>query len=290
MRAWRQHVARRELPHRTVTGRAVGGASGLGWDGLQENLAGWRGAVVAHPVYRALDDVPALCTFMEHHVWAVWDFMSLLTRLQRDLTCVQVPWVPRRIDPSLQRLINEIKLGEESDVHPEGGWTSHFGLYVAAMEELGADPGPVRRVVSALAGQTSEAASPVQLARLMVDCGAPAGAARFVLGTYELVTGGSTLAVAAAFALGREQLIPQMFEPLIDGDRGRLLADYLRRHIELDAGEHGPLTQRLVETLAGDEAHAWQAVQSAALEALQARHRLWDDVLQVIEVARASPS
>jgi hypothetical protein len=222
--------------------------------------------VLDHEVYRSVRDLRALHLFMEHHVWAVWDFMSLLTRLQRDLTCVTVPWTPRAVDPALQRFVNEIKLGEESDEHPDGGWTSHFDLYLAAMDEVGADTRPARRLLEELAA-APVAVDGVELAHLAVRCGAPAGAAGFVASTFDVVGRGQTVEVAAAFALGREQLIPEMFEHLLDGTYGRLLTEYLRRHIELDEDEHGPLARRLVEQLAGDDPAAWAAVERAALGA-----------------------
>jgi hypothetical protein len=236
-------------------------------------------------VYRSLHDRHAVQLFMEHHVWAVWDFMSVLTRLQRDLTCVDVPWVPSGVDPATRRMVNEIKLGEESDTHPDGGWISHFELYVQAMEEVGARTDPARAAMAML-GSEAMNRSAAELAGLVVECGAPWGAGQFVESTFRLVVGGSTLEVAAAFALGRERLIPEMFGQLIGGsDDGRLLEEYLRRHIELDEGEHGPLANRLVEQLAGDDARAWRAVQAAATAALGSRLQLWDAVAAEVEAA-----
>jgi hypothetical protein len=260
------------------------------WSRVQTAIEPWQRAVLEHGLYNSLHDRRALHIFMEHHVWAVWDFMSVLTRLQRDLTCVDVPWVPRAVDPAAQRFVNEIKLGEESDEHPDGGWTSHFDLYLAAMEDVGAETSAVRDVVGRLGrlgrgdGPTvSPAGSPAVLA---AECGAPRGAVEFISTTFRTVTEGSTLEVASAFALGREQLIPDMFGHLVDADRGRLLVAYLRRHVELDEGEHGPLARRLVEHLAGGEQAAWQTVEDAAASAVKARLRLWDAVVSEIEFAR----
>ena len=71
-------------------------------------------------------------------MFAVWDFMSLLKAIQRELCGVGVPWVP---SPNLQatRLVNEIVLGEESDEDGEGGYASHFVLYRRAMQRCGAN-------------------------------------------------------------------------------------------------------------------------------------------------------
>ena len=106
-------------------------------------LDGGKRALASHPLYAAIDSLPRLRTFVEHHVACVWDFMSLLKSLQRDLAGANVPWHPPQ-DPEAARLVNEIVLGEESDSLPyRQGHASHFIWYTEAMEELGGMTAPV---------------------------------------------------------------------------------------------------------------------------------------------------
>lgn len=243
---------------------------------LQEQLAPVRAQLVAHDVYRALHSLEDLQVFMQHHVFAVWDFMSLLKALQRDLTCVTVPWVPQG-NPATRRLINEIVLEEETDVDQQGQPASHFEMYLRAMEECGADTAPMHRLIGALAvGETIE--------RALEIADAPQSVRQFVLETFAIIKSGQTHAVAAAFTFGREDVIPDMFRHLVNDLRQRFPSQldtftyYLDRHIQLDEEVHTPLAQQMVRELCGTDAQRWQECQDVAIGCMQARLALWDGI------------
>lgn len=243
---------------------------------LQHAVEPTRQALLNNGLYYRLHSLADLRQFMEHHVFAVWDFMSLLKALQRDLTCVQVPWVPTP-NPATRRLINEIVLEEESDIDPQGQPVSHFELYVRAMEECGADTGPIKRLLTAI----TEGAS---IAQALEAAQVPESVRQFVATTFDVINSDKPHAVAAAFTFGREDLIPDMFRRLV----GELLKRfpgqlatftyYLDRHIELDEEVHAPLAQQMVRELCADDPDCWLEAQQITIRCLEARMALWDGV------------
>ncbi|MEU6350076.1 DUF3050 domain-containing protein [Streptomyces sp. NPDC047072] len=244
-----------------------------GIDRARSVIESARKEVTAHPIYRRINTREDLATFMSHHVFAVWDFMSLLKSLQRELTCVDVPWVPRGTSVS-RRLINDIVLVEESD-ELNGGFTSHFELYRAAMEEAGAD---VTRVDTFLALLVEGHGVPAALRGAQV----PAPANDFVRTTFSLIEERPLHCRAAAFAFSREDLIPDMFDQVIHQEgteRFPLFRDYLARHIEVDGEEHTPMAMQMLADLCGTDDHRWEEAVETAITALEARVRLWDGIL-----------
>jgi hypothetical protein len=248
-----------------------------GIDRLEQQIGEARRAVTAHPLYAALDNRPAIRTFLEHHVFAVWDFMSLLKSLQRSLTCVELPWVPTGPTGS-RRLINDIVLVEESD-ELGGGFISHFELYLGGMTEAGADTSVITAFIDLL-----RAGRPVTEA--LGTAGVPAPAAEFVRLTWGLIESAPVHAQAAAFAFGREDLIPDMFQQVVGvnesvGSLGTFV-DYLARHIEVDGEEHTPMAMQMLADLCGDDSAKWADCAETINRALAARARLWDGILAAI--------
>ena len=101
-------------------------------------LAPFKKQLIEHPIYKNIDCVLDLRCFMESHVYAVWDFMSLVKKLQLDLTTTTLPWQPPE-NITAARLINEIVWGEESDLDKNGKPFSHFEMYLNAMNQINAN-------------------------------------------------------------------------------------------------------------------------------------------------------
>lgn len=259
------------------------------WDGtntgverLRQAVSPARNSVISHPMYRKLDGLAAVRTFMQHHVFAVWDFMSLLKSLQRQLTCVEVPWVPTGPTGS-RRLINDIVLVEESDELGRG-FISHFELYLDGMTQAGADRGPVDSFIGLLRG-----GKPVLTS--LKEAGAPEPSAEFTAATWDFIENLPIHSQAAAFAFGREDLIPDMFDQVVKvnrdiGNQLSMFVDYLRRHIQVDAEEHTPMAMQMLADLCGDDPRKWRECEDTVNAALAARCRLWDGIVAAIDGAR----
>ena len=254
--------------------------AGFGLNNLHKRIAPARAELAKHVMYSRLRNIEDVRVFMGYHVFAVWDFMSLLKALQRELSGVAVPWVPQSSGRT-RRLINEIVLEEESD-EIDGRATCHFDLYRRAMASIGADTGPIDTLIDNLRrGSDLKAA--------LKKSGAPAAARTFVTRTFEIIDSGKVHAIAADFAFGREQTMSLMFRALIDSlaDRNRAQLDpffvYLDRHIGLDEDRHGPMTVEMLEELCGADAQKWDEAAEAAVSALSARLALWTAIARELE-------
>ena len=243
-----------------------------------------RKAILKHPLYEHMQHLEALRTFSEFHVYAVWDFMSLLKGLQRNLTSVSLPWLP--VGSANSRfLINEIVVGEESDVDRQGIRMSHFEMYLQAMAQMGANTQGIITFISSLrAGESLETA--------FDRANTPAAARNFVRFTFDLLAENKASNLAAVFTFGREDLIPDMFHAMVQElskQHPEQLADliyYLERHIEVDGGHHSHLALEMTETCCGEEVHVWEEASSKVAAALACRRALWDGVMAALETEK----
>jgi len=252
------------------------------FEGPSAEVAHAHERLTQHPIFAALGGIDQVRLFMQWHVFAVWDFVSLLKRLQRDLTGISLPWTPPRF-PRAARLINEIVLGEESDVAPGGGHLSHFELYLGAMREIGADTRQIDGFVDSLRqGIALEAA----LARAAL----PGPVAAFVRSTLQTALHGDLDQVLGSFFYGRENVIPAMFASLLQRwGLTRMAAPtfvhYLERHIDVDSEAHGPAALALIDEVIGDDPRRRAVLMTSAAAALRQREQLWTALLSEIAAA-----
>lgn len=250
---------------------------------LNNELSPLRNRLLHHPLYTSIHSIDAIQVFMQEHVFAVWDFMSLLKALQNGLTCTSTPWVPKG-NPVTRKLINEIVLGEETDVNELGEVKSHFEMYVEAMSALGAS------TTSILDFTNSVAANKADLTTLLEQTAIHPSTKAFVAFTMDCVKNKPLHIIAAVFTFGREDLIPDMFIEIVKSlptnatiDTSKLLY-YLERHIEVDGGEHGPMSLQMIQELCGDDTTKWNEAIDFAKKAMEQRIQLWDGVLEKIQL------
>lgn len=243
---------------------------------LEQELKPLRATLQNHPLYQRLNRLEDVASFMELHVYAVWDFMSLLKALQQELSCVSLPWLPPKY-PNLSRFINEIVLGEESDIDVNGQAISHYQMYIKAMKEVGANTEVIKSFLNEIALGT-----PIK--EVITKSNIPQAVKSFLHFTFNTIATKKPHLVAAAFTFGREDLIPDMFIEIVgkaekeNATTYPLFMYYLNRHIEIDGDEHGPLSLKMVQELCGEDPLKWEAASRVAKEALKVRITLWDTI------------
>ena len=244
---------------------------------ISDSLTPMREQLINHPIYRQMSELRHVQLFMEHHVYAVWDFMSLLKALQRKFGCFEVPWTPSA-NPAAVRLLNEIAVCEESDDDGRGGYSSHFAMYRNAMMAAGASTVSIDQLVdyaTRFPGQRPD-----------FNClDISDSVSLFMSSTFDVIKRNDTIEMAATFLYGRENLLPELFNKIVaevSREYSGNLDDfvyYLDRHIEVDEGHHGPAAVRLLELICEGNPKRVEKAHDAAVAALQARIRLWDEIL-----------
>ncbi|TWR27622.1 DUF3050 domain-containing protein [Mucilaginibacter pallidiroseus] len=241
-----------------------------------------REKLINHELYHNINSLPYLHTFMQHHIFAVWDFMSLLKALQQNLTCTTLPWMPVG-SANTRYLINEIVTGEESDVDEAGVRTSHFELYLKAMQQADCSTESIDTFLGELKKGT-------HVHSALQDADMPQAARKFVQHTFDVIATGKSHLQAAVFTFGREDLIPGMFIEMVkkinskQPDKVSIFLYYMERHIEVDGDHHSNLAYDMTAELCGNNESKWAEATVAVQAALQARIDLWDGILAQIGV------
>lgn len=248
---------------------------------INNSIESQKSALLQHSLYNKVKTIEDLHTFLESHVYAVWDFMSLLKALQSQLTCTTTPWFATK-NPETRYLINEIVLAEETDLTLDGKRQSHYEMYVEAMEACGADTNKIKIFLSEI-----QSLQNIFVAIKKSDLHPSIKA--FLDFTFRVIEEGKPHEIAAAFTFGREDLIPEMFHAILKNFQEQFpeidlskLVYYFERHIELDADEHGPMAMQMITELCEEDPQKWKEVEEVSILALEKRIDLWDAIEEII--------
>jgi len=236
-----------------------------------------------HPLYSCLEDQKNLKIFMEHHVFAVWDFMSLIKALQSHLAPINIPWIPTK-NSHHANFINQLVLEEESDKSltnsTKATHASHFEGYMNAMKDIGANTVPITQFIKRVESHGIKNALKTQ--------NIPRPSMNFMAFTFDLIERNQAHLLATVVAYGRETLIPELFQSIQKGLKLKQsvapnLHAYLTRHVQLDKNEHGPLALRMADELCwNSEIKQSSAIDIAEL-ALISRLNFWDGIHDAIK-------
>jgi hypothetical protein len=243
---------------------------------INRSIETQKNALLQHSLYEKVETVEDLRCFLESHVYAVWDFMSLLKALQSKLTCTTTPWIASK-NPETRYLINEIVLAEESDLTLDGKRQSHFEMYLDAMTSCGANTEEINTFIENVVATQNIFVS-IKQSDLHPNIKA------FLDFTFRVIEQGKPHEIAAAFTFGREDLIPGMFISMVKEFNQQFQGKfdqfiyYLERHIEVDGSHHSNLAIEMTASLCGEDQTKWNEVKIAAEQALLQRIQLWDHI------------
>ncbi len=257
----------------------VAGSSPAGPNKNMDNLEYYKKEIIVlknkiykHKLFHKTLETKHIRYFMESHIFSVWGFMSILKSLQFSLSRNSLPWVPtENTRNGLTSFINEIVLSEESDYIEGIGYVSHFEIYLEAMKEIGADSSKILELIDYInrEGSSYDVINNLDILDEVKN---------FIKFDLDTAFSGNLPKIVGSFTLGREKVIPNMFEHIVQSvTDANKFTTYLNRHIDIDGDRHGPLSSKLLDKVCRSDKNLEIAYQ-AGIDALNLRLKVWDKI------------
>ena len=261
---------------------------------IENELKNLKQKVFTHKLYQNITSIQDIKIFMYMHVFAVWDFMSILKSLQNHLTNINIPWTPTKNTIS-RRLINEIVLYEESDFDENNNTMSHFEIYLQTMKKLNVNTKNIDQTIENVKQiQKNNIDSKINnnnsilYKNMISNINIPIEIKEFLNFTFDTIYSNQLHKIASIFTFGRENIIPDMFINIVSNiskntqiDLSSLLY-FLNRHIDLDQNLHGPMSLYMIVDICQNDEEKYNQVIQIAKQSLQKRLKLYDSINQAI--------
>ena len=226
-----------------------------------------------HRIYDRLHDEASLRLFVEHHVICVWIYNYLMRDLYQEIANHIQP-MSSQVQKEAIRLISELVLEEEVDEQNDGTLISHMEIYLEAMQDLGADVGPIMSFFDLLESGKDWVEAARQ-AHFPIE-------SQLYFEKINVFFESPVHERAALLFYEGEPYVPDSFlnklNVLSQTAKTARLLEYFEKHIEGLKRPGFSAIGRLVELFCGDDEDLNAAAEARAEEAMKIRLEFWGQI------------
>ena len=258
---------------------------------FQNSIAPFNSKLINHKIYGQISDMRKTKIFMESHVFSVWEYLTMLKALQRELATRDISFLHENV-PDLPYLINQIVLNEEIEEESRGEYLSAMGLYqlyINSMDEIGADSNPIKYFVDCI--KVNKNWNNTIRDTITRFDNIPIQTYEYLNYNLKMIELSEIHELAGIFFFGREDINSKfilLIKSNIEHEKSLSnLKNIIKRHVDDDSKNKNPILGEYINNiLCKDDDKKWKKVEISVIEAIKKRIELWDGMLDLFERER----